>query len=128
MRPFKGEYASETIFITSNIIWKDPEIYIESRVIREKVSGISLLSDGVEKSSFLCNQKNKQTQLYYDPNQPYQPFFVSNSTTLLSMIEQDLGGDEIETRWRRYLDDGTESLKRESDDKTIILAIRRQLE
>jgi len=122
MKPMKGEYASETVFITSPI-WENLTRYIETRVILDRATAISILSDGCERSSFLCNQK-KEENLYFDPNIPFKPFFESNINTLLNLKLDGFQTDRINELWKLYLKEGTETLRLENDDKTMILAVK----
>ena len=43
--PFLGEEAGSTVFITSKI-WNEPNRYIESRVVKNPVKGIVVVTDG----------------------------------------------------------------------------------
>ena len=122
--PFRGEEVNQTVFITSEI-WNDSVIghYLESRVIPEVVSAFCLLSDGCEKVSFEVNLYDENVERFYDPNRPYPPFFNALQKSLLTLHEQQTQ-QEINALWADFLTNGHERLRTETDDKTMILAVR----
>lgn len=128
--PHKGEEANQTIFLTSGF-WNIPSFEMsgvmvpETRVIRQPVSAFTLMSDGCENTSWLCNQKDEQTGHYYDPNKPFNKFF---DPLIASLGKESLDGvteDEIEANWQSFITDGTRGFVSESDDKTMILGFLR---
>ena len=125
LTPFRGEEANQTVFITSEI-WEDSIIghYLESQVISGPLSAFCLLSDGCEKVAFEVNLYDKTTERFYDPNRPYPPFFNPLQKILLTLHEQQKTQEEINTLWAGFLTNGLEQLRLETDDKTMILAVR----
>lgn len=127
MTPHKGEEANQTIFLASDF-WSIPFYEMsgvtvpESRVIREKVSAFTLMSDGCESTSWLCNQFNEETGRYYDPNQPHGRFFDPLIETLVSFRKEGVPQEEREEKWYSFISSGNASFVREPDDKTMILA------
>jgi len=124
IRPYKGELANQTVFITSDI-WKDDIIdnYIESNIIDDNIKAICLLSDGCEKAAFECNLFNEEEGLYYDPNKPY-PLFFNTNVKLLPSLKKMGKEEEINKLWEEFLTSGNDTLKFEPDDKTIILGVK----
>jgi hypothetical protein len=125
LTPFRGEEANQTVFITSEI-WEESitNHYLESRVITGPVSAFCLLSDGCEKVSFEVNLYNKDTEQFYDPNRPYFPFFSPLQKILFTLHEQQKTQEDINALWAGFLTNGLERLRLETDDKTMILAVR----
>lgn len=125
IQPFHGELANQTVFVTSDI-WYEEVIntYIESNVIEEDVNAFCLLSDGCERASFECNLFDQEKQAYFDPNRPYSLFFNPNVKALKQLFEQKQSQEEINSLWEKFLTAGTGKLKLETDDKTLILAIK----
>jgi hypothetical protein len=123
--PFKGEEANQTVFVTSDI-YDDTFIdrYIQSLVIGDGPTAFCLMSDGCEKSAFQCNFYNPETQQFYDPNKPFPDFFNNNIKILKQMVDDGKGQEEVNDLWERFLISGTDKLKVETDDKTLILAVR----
>ncbi|RRB02050.1 PP2C family serine/threonine-protein phosphatase [Larkinella rosea] len=123
--PFHGEVANETVFITSDI-WNDDlvDLYIESNVISGQVSAFCLLSDGCEKAAFEVNLYNSDKSIYYDPNRPFPAFFNPNRTGLTKLHEQLKSQDDINNLWAEFLTAGTEKLRLETDDKTMVLGVK----
>lgn len=122
--PFRGELANQTVFITSDI-WDTDIIdtYVESRVVEDNIKAICLLSDGCEKASFECNLLKSDTESYFDPNKPYPLFFNPNLKILPDLYKQGKTQAEINSMWELFLINGTEKLKIELDDKTLILGV-----
>jgi hypothetical protein len=121
--PFSGSEAGTTVFFTSEIVWKHPEKFIETSVVREGIAGFTLLSDGMEKSSFECYTKMPDKELYYDPNRPFSKFFNPIKDSLLKMSERDWNQYKINKAWQVFLLKGNERLINEPDDKTMIVSI-----
>ncbi len=61
---------------------------------------------------------------YYDPNKPFAPFFDPNIQILKELVIQGKSQDEINDMWSEFLNNGNPRLRQESDDKTLILAVR----
>ncbi len=126
--PHKGEEANQTIFLTSNIWYKEPNLKMsevsvpECRVIDEKPTAFVLMSDGCEQHSFECSIIDPNTGKWSDPNQPYDKFFNPLIDTLHKMATSPTTVDMQES-WKTFLERGTEGLSNESDDKTMILGI-----
>jgi hypothetical protein len=128
LTPFKGEYANETVFITSPI-WEDDKIdtYIESRVVVESTNAFVLMSDGCENACYETTIFNEETKLYENINKPFAGFLNPIIQTLQNLSEQGKTEQEINLLWEDYLNDGTEEFAKEQDDKTLILAVKKQL-
>lgn len=126
IKPHKGEEANQTIFIPSDF-WDKPFYEMsgatvpESRVIREPISAFTLMSDGCESTSWLCNQFNKVTGKYYDPNCPHSKFFNPLIETLQSFRKDKESIEERQKKWYKFIKEGNDSFRKETDDKTMIL-------
>ncbi len=125
LTPFHGEEANQTVFITS-YIWDDDVVdnFVRSTVIKDDVHAFCLMSDGCEKSAFECNIYDPAKEQYYDPNRPFPQFFNSNLKILTQLATEEKPQAEINELWKTFLAAGTDKLKIESDDKTLILAVR----
>jgi hypothetical protein len=123
--PYHGEFANQTVFITSDI-WYEEIIdnYIESTVIDGDVNAFCLLSDGCEKASFECNLYDSEKRMYFDPNRPFPLFFDPNLKVLQQLFEQEKSQEEINKLWEKFLTVGTEKLRVETDDKSLVLAVK----
>lgn len=125
--PHKGDEANQTIFITSQF-WNRPSFRMsghlipESTVIRETVTGFTLMSDGCENTSWLISQMDSNTGKVCDPNQPFQKFFVPLANTLVRFHNDKVDANKRAEAWYSFLDTGKEFSK-EVDDKTLILGI-----
>ena len=126
--PHKGEEANQTIFMMSEF-WHIPFYEMsgvmvpESIVLQQPVSAFTLMSDGCESTSWLCNQYNEETGKYFDPNVPYVKFFDSLLETLLSFHEDNIPIEERKEKWFNFIKSGNKSFVKETDDKTMILAL-----
>lgn len=126
--PHKGEEANQTIFLPSNF-WETPfytmsGVFVpEARVIRDKVSAFTLMSDGCENTAWLCHTLNTETNKYYDRNLPYDKFFEPVIQTLRSIQDDEQAKTECAETWYNFIKDGNPSFVKETDDKTIVLAI-----
>lgn len=122
IKPYKGEEANQTVFITS-VDWNEQDKYIESTVFEEKPIAFALMSDGCEAHSFEVNIYDEVEQKYKDPNKPFPKFFQPIVTTLKNFYQSQVTTDEIDAKWKRFIESGNEKLKNEPDDKTMILGI-----
>jgi hypothetical protein len=123
MTPYKGEEANATVFITSDIWNGNINRFIESRIINEKIIAFALMSDGCEKACFECSKFNPATNKWSDPNNPYPKFFQPVLKTLINMEKNQIPANEIQAKWKKFLEVGNTTLKNEPDDKTMILGI-----
>lgn len=127
--PHKGEEANQTLFITSTAWLNDPTLKVsnvsvpECRVIREKPTAFTLMSDGCEAHSFDCSKMDLETNVWHDPNVPSQKFFAPLAEQLKSMNNHNVPFQQAIGEWKKFLEEGTNGLKDEPDDKTLILGI-----
>jgi hypothetical protein len=121
--PYKGEYANETIFLNSDI-WNQPSQFMDNHVIAAPCSAFALLSDGMERHSFVCNTWDESLQKYIDPNLPFANFFNPLVNHLIQMQKKGAKPAEIQEKWRKFLSEGSDKIKHEPDDKTMILGVR----
>jgi len=121
--PFSGSEAGTTVFFTSNTVWGNPDKYIETAVVNDHITGFSLLSDGMEKSSYECYIKKTDEEHYYDPNKPFNNFFNPVAKSLYVMSEQSWNQKRLNESWQNFLSKGNDRLINESDDKTMIVGI-----
>lgn len=121
-KPFKGEFANETVFITSApVIGADWELYVDTFIHPEPIAAVALLSDGCEMHSFECHIVDPVTGNYSDPNRPFPGFF----NPILKTLRQLAGSksqDEVNQTWRDFLTNGTDTIANEADDKTMLVA------
>lgn len=125
--PFTGEQVGTTVFLTTDFIWEAPELYIETRVIEGKIKAFTLLSDGCEFGCYECYQKREDNKGYHDPNKPYDKFFNPNIDALLSMNSNGISQNEMNKKWEGFLLKGNEVFEKETDDKTMILAVLKNI-
>ena len=126
-RPHKGEEANQTLFITS--AWEGLAelggvLVPESHVYRGDIDALCLLSDGMEKASFECSVLNKETECYEDLNRPSAKVFGVLVKVVRESKASGGGDDQLHEKWKQYLSQGTPSIAREADDKTMLLAVR----
>lgn len=124
MVPTKGEEANQTIFITSELWDEDIQSeYFGSFLYENPITAFALLSDGCERASFEILKYNKSEDKYFDPNQPYKPFFEPNCLNLLKLGEANVDQNRINELWGDYLEKGNQKLINEVDDKSMILSV-----
>ncbi len=102
MMPFTGSQAGTTVFFTSDIVLENPNLYIETRSIRDTVTGFSLLSDGCEKVCFECYIKTPEEDYYYDPNKPFPGFFNSIGKSLMNMSLNHWTQKQVNKKWSAF--------------------------
>lgn len=125
--PHKGEEINQTIFITSDF-WDRPsfrmsgQLIPQSVVIREKITGFTLMSDGCENTSWQVSQMDMNSGKVCDPNLPFSKFFDSVTGTLVEYHDENTDIEERAENWYRFLDVG-KAFANEVDDKTLILGI-----
>ncbi len=125
LKPHKGEEANQTIFLTSTAWIMDESLQLsevnvpECRVIDTPVDAFVLMSDGCEMHSFSCSHFDEENQRWSDPNIPFDKFF----NPLIEQIPAIAQTADVNEKWKSFLENGTESLKNEPDDKTMILGM-----
>lgn len=127
IKPHKGEEANFTIFLTSEA-WQKEKFMLsetsipESRVIIDEINAFTLMSDGCENHSFECSVMDLETNKWFDPNKPFSGFFdplvkslknIATGSTYLNANDE----------WKKFITEGTDGLKNESDDKSMILGV-----
>lgn len=124
MEPFKGNEPNQTVFLTSKELNnpQENEGVIRFKMINEKVEAFTLLTDGCEKACFKINSFNSKLDRYFPANHPNEDFFDFNITALKELKNKGVSDQEMNRMWLKFLEDGNEKFKEESDDKTIILA------
>ncbi len=123
--PFRGEFANETIFLTSSpLIGGDINEYVTVFRFEGDKLPFALLSDGCEMASFECHIVDDETGHFSDPNRPFPGFFNPILQTLRSMADKNTP-EVVNHNWAQFLDSGTERLSTESDDKTMLVAFWR---
>ena len=115
--PFGGDESNGTIFITSPI-WGNPQKFIQTDVIDEKLLAIFLLSDGMEKVTFECS--NLTDDVFTDANIPFKKFFFPVLSKMKSLDSE--GEEKLKDEWKSLLESGNEAIKNESDDKTLLVS------
>lgn len=129
MQPHKGEEANQTLFLTSDAWLKDDFNLSgvetpECKVIKDEILAFTLMSDGCESHSFELGFFDDSKQKYIEENKPYVKFFEPLTNTLKGMHNEKLEQKEINIKWSSFIKSGTEKLRTESDDKTLILGVK----
>lgn len=122
--PTKGEEANQTLFITSDL-WdiNNESEYFGSFFYSNPITAFTLLSDGCERASFEILKYNEKEDKYFDPNNPYKPFFEPNYSNLLKLKEANVDQNKINELWGAFIEKGNPKLISETDDKTLILSV-----
>ena len=115
--PFGGDESNGTIFITSPI-WENPNKFIQTDVIDEKILAIFLLSDGMEKITFECS--NLTDDIFTDANIPFKKFFFPVLSKIKSLDNE--GEGKLKDEWKSFLESGNDAIINESDDKTLLVS------
>lgn len=124
MTPFEGRQASSTVFLTMNI-WSSSlmDRFVESRRIKGPVYGFTLMSDGCEFAAYRCRMTDRTNSKVLKLNNPEKAFLDPNMRALLKMFAKGMSQEQINERWKQFLDIGNEVLQRETDDKTMIFGV-----
>ena len=127
MTPHKGDEASSTVFIPNN--WNRQldvpafmmsGVYLpESCIIEELPKAFVLMSDGCESFSWTCMTFDKERNLYYDRNEPFEKFL----NPLIDQLGQIEDKDERIDEMIDIVNVGTVGGKRELDDRTMLLGV-----
>jgi len=129
LQPHKGNEANQTIFIT-NEIWMKGGLKLkgitvpESIVIKDDVVSFALMSDGCERHCFDLGSYDKANERFIPANRPHPGFFNPLRSALSAMVHAGVLDNEISKKWRGFLEKGTDGLRDEPDDKTMILGIK----
>lgn len=111
VQPTRGEYANETVFITTRG-WREA---LQHRLVQARVLDVALMSDGVERLAIDLRR-----------GRPHGPFF----SMVLGPMWADAGGsgEDAEAVLSRALHEllvSPDANRRTDDDKTLLLATRR---
>jgi hypothetical protein len=124
--PCHGEQAGETVFITTDWIWDDDVIdkCIETNLIVNP-QAFAILSDGMEENAFVVRERiEKEGEVIIQSvNRPFEKFLNGNKQTIENLFKQGIDMESINDLWKKYLQNGTESLRNQRDDKSMILGI-----
>ena len=126
--PHKGEEANQTIFLTSNP-WLDNDFEMsgvkvpECKVYNDQPTAFTLMSDGCESHTFQTGYFDDQKQQFVEQNVPYSKFFEPILQTLIGMKKEGLDKTQMLEKWSNFLKGGTEKMKNEPDDKTLIVGV-----
>jgi len=124
MTPFKGTFANQTIFITSDDLWNNPDKYIQQKVIKEQLRYFTVLTDGCENQAFKTGFFDENSNKYVEINLPYKGFYNPVIKKLTKMLKENVPIEEIENAWKDFLTDGTDIFRDEPDDKTLIIGLK----
>jgi hypothetical protein len=124
--PCHGEQAGETVFITTDWIWDEEMIEqcIETNIIVNP-QAFAILSDGMEENAFVVRERiEKEGEvIIQNVNCPFEKFLNGNKQTIENLFRQGVNIESINDLWKEYLQNGTESLRDQKDDKSMILGI-----
>lgn len=123
MIPYEGTIAGSTVFLSQDLWINEKESFFEAKVIRGKIRGFSVMSDGMESASFITKKWNEEKQQILTINSPDQEFFDAITKTFLRLKKEQKTPDQIKARWVSFMENGNEVLKGEMDDKTFILGL-----
>lgn len=121
LTPYHGEEVGMTVFLTSDLTWKSPNKFIETKIIKDNVNAFIIISDGLEKFLFECYKPDSSGK-YHDPNLPFTPtldFIYQTNNLFLSKHSAKLATK----KWESFLKNGHEILSKEADDKTMIFGL-----
>lgn len=122
IRPYKGEEANQTVFITSDI-WDHPKSYIENNVTIAKPLAFTLMSDGCETHAFQTGYFDELNGKYIEQNNPYPGFFNPLVDTLLSTQIESNNLKDLTEQWGVFVDRNSYRMQQEPDDKTLIIGV-----
>jgi hypothetical protein len=120
--PYDGEQAGQTAFITMNL-QKYPDI-IGTHLINTSVNTLFILSDGCERVAWQTVQKNDATAKFEKINKPFAPFFDQTIQAFRQMHKTHTP-EAIQQTWHAYLESGHKGFVSETDDKTMLIILRR---
>lgn len=130
MQPWRGE-DGYTVFVTTQAL-RHPDVdlqhYIGITNVQQPIQAVVLMSDGVEHSAFECQVFDETVQRYVRPNRPFANFLNPVKATL-NKLHAHFRTDQIaiNNRLATFLQQGTETLKKEEDDKTLVFAVYQPL-
>lgn len=119
-QPHKGEYANETLFITSGS--ENWHKNIDNAIIEKKISAFFLLTDGCENGCYELTVKDEEGN-FDIINQPFPPFFNPIVKILNEFFIENSEQDKINEEWKNFLSDGS-PFANEPDDKTLVIGIK----
>ena len=127
MTPHKGDEASSTVFLPNN--WNRQlnvpaftmsDVHLpETCVVAELPKAFVLMSDGCESFSWTCMSFDKERNMYYDRNEPFEKFFNPLIDRLGKIEDKNERVDDMID----IINVGTVGGRRELDDRTMLLGV-----
>jgi len=125
--PMRGEYANETVFLTS-LPWPEAaEKCMQTVIIDQPVDGVALMSDGMESHCFNHNVEGEGGK-YHDPNEPHEGAFRNWTTALEGAVADGYDSARLAEEWGYNVRKATDKIRKEMDDKTMVMALLPQEE
>lgn len=120
--PVLGENAGETIFVASPFASTEEfEQFIHCHVYDEQADEICLMSDGCEAPSFLTSVYRPEDGRYHRSNIPFSGFLGAIRPFVMAFPDDPR---EALNRWIAFVKEGSPKLAAETDDKTLVYALR----
>lgn len=121
--PYKGAEANATVFI-SMLNSENAEQFIRTSCHFLRTRAIVALSDGPEAVCWHISTKSSSGNKIEDPNIPSANFFTKITNQLIAATLKNTSQEELDKLWSDFLTSGNEKLAKESDDKTLLIAVR----
>jgi|GEM_PF-3510747 len=123
LTPFKGSEANATVFM-SMLAPDNSDKLLETTSHQIRTRSVIALSDGPEGVCWHISTKDRAGTKVEDPNVPSANFFTKIANQLVAATESKVPQDQLDKLWGDFLAGGNPQLSEETDDKTLLIAIR----
>lgn len=121
--PYKGQETNATVFLTM-LNRSNSESIVRHRVEVGSYRAVVALSDGPESVCWHVSTLNQEGDKLVDPNLPSGDFFGKITNQLAQASSQQTSQADLDRSWAKFLTDGNPQLASETDDKTLLIALR----
>ena len=122
--PERGDTANETVFLSTRISFDAAYWQSAAGCLPGRANAVAMMTDGCEMTAFECYVADG-TNGFHDPNRPFPGFFNPVADKLASFARDGIPQPDVDGRWEDFIRDGLPRFAAESDDRTMVFAVRK---
>lgn len=121
--PERGDAPNVTVPLSAPLS-SEPEYWqAAARRWPGRAGAVAAMTDGCEMGAFECWVPDAEGRMH-DPNRPFPGFFNPVAATLAAFARDGVDQSEVDQRWEAFVRGGLPRFASESDDRTMVFAVR----